>query len=354
MPNDLRRSPRSARGLADLAAALATGDPRLIGVMSELLDLEETDRPKPRDTSKEGLPETGGLQTIASSQALHYQLEPGRVEPVYFWRLEEYQVLGESGEPEPTTAEDDEETWPEFPPPYARDLAPWRELQPRLRSALSEARESRELDTEELVRRLGQGRMLRRLPRRRYPGWGPCVRVILDRSTRLIPYWQDQERVLAALVRLLPPEGVELSVFQEGSDAPEMLGKAENRARRLPAPGTLILVLGDLGCLSRDRDDLRLWRGLGAQWRAAGCRPVGLLPAWPLPDQGSLRPHFILLPWERPRGHAARDRSERDVAVQRLLGLLSPAVRWAGTGAANNACPKAPGGIRKPGPICSA
>ena len=313
--------------MADLACALATNDKRLIGAMTDLLDLEKTDRPKISVKQKDGLAETGDGQPGKPPQDVPIQLDSGSVQPVQFWRLEAYQVLGDKPDPELPIVAIDNDTWPEFPRPVQKDLAPWRELHPRLRGALSEARESRELDIEELVRRVGQGRMLQRLPRRRHPGWGPRVIIVLDRSERLIPYWQDQDRVLAALVRLLPRHGVELSVFQEGFDAPEMLDKVGKRRIRQPPPGTLILVLGDLGCLSRETDDVRVWQRLGMEWRAAGCRPVVLSPCWPLHNAGFLQFYFSVLPWERPRGLAAQDTAARRSGVQRLLRLLSPAVR---------------------------
>ncbi len=327
MLNETKASPRSASGLADLACALATRDKRLIGAMSDLLGLEKMHVPKKSAKRKERFVETVDRLPLKPIQELPIQLDSGSIDPVQFWRLHGYQVLGERPDQETPVIATDDDPWPEFSRCVQQDLATWRELHPRLRGALSEARESRELDTEELVRRVGQGRMLQRLPRRRYPGWGPRVIIVLDRSERLTPYWQDQDRVLAALVRLLPRHGVELSVFREGSDAPETLEKLGKKRIGQPPPGALILVLGDLGCLSHESGDLQVWQHLGLRWRAAGCRPLALSPCWPLPNAGSLQSCFSVLPWERSRGLATEDAATRRVGVQRLLRLLSPAVR---------------------------
>ena len=329
MPRAASGSPCSTSGLADLACALATDDDRLIRTMADLLDLAKTaESGNGADRKDRPIEAAVGKMTLSSHPAV-IQLDSGSLEPVPFWRLEEYRGLEEGGEPESPVVEFAEDTWPTFSAPTCHDLASWRELQPRLRRALSAAREGRDLDIDELVRRVGQGRLLHRLPRRRYPGWGPRVRIVLDRSERLTPYWQDQDRVLAALVRLLPRHGHELAVCHDGSDEPEMIGGGDGgRYFWLPPPASLIVVLGDLGCLARDGANARrVWRALGARWRAGGCRLVALMPGPPVLGAETLRPYFTVLPWERPRGSAPQDRAARGAAVERLLRLLSPAVR---------------------------
>ncbi len=320
---------RGARGLADLACALATGNERMVRVMAGLLQVEEVKdraqggRHKGQDKGGDG----AGPQFKAGPVQVH--LQTGDRDPVPFWRLEHYQPVDGQGMPEQPIMDIEQEDWPDRPPPQWRELAPWRELQPRLRGALKALIEGRELDGDELIRRASQGRLLQRLPYRRYPGWGSRVRIVIDRSEHLTPYWRDQEQVIAVLTRILPRHHVELALYQDGWDGLEPAAPSRSgRQLRLPAPGSLVLVLGDLGCLAADAGEAgRRWGGWGARWREAGCRLIALVPCAPARVRGSLRQLYRLLPWERPGTLTLLDREDRREAAQRLLCLLSASAR---------------------------
>lgn len=89
----------------------------------------------------------------------------------------------------PTTRQELESLpeWTERPPAaIPQPLVRWPELLPRLRSALARKMESRDLDVPAIVRRLGQGDSLRRLPHRSYRRWGATLHVIEDHS--VTPY----------------------------------------------------------------------------------------------------------------------------------------------------------------------
>ena len=94
----------------------------------------------------------------------------------------------------------------------------------------------------------------------------------------------------------------------------------------MPPPGTIVLVLGDLGCLSVARTDLcEHWLRFGVDLRAAGCTPVALIPGPLERCPGRLACVWHLIPWERPRPRDPAD--SLDARAERLLRLVSPAVR---------------------------
>lgn len=100
------------------------------------------------------------------------------------------------------------------------------------------------------------------------------------------------------------------------------------RGYRLPPPGSLVLVLGDLGCLADGDAGLhRFWAGFGRRLAESGCRPAALLPCPPRRCDQSLREIWRLLPWGRPGGPMVVDPEQRRQRAERLLCLVSPALR---------------------------
>ena len=151
-----------------------------------------------------------------------------------FWRLEAVKYLQapklsrSSFEPASALPE-----WTERPPAaIPQPLARWPELLPRLRRVLARTTESRDLDVPAVVRRLGRGESLRRLPCRSYRRWGALLHVIEDRSERLTPYWRDQALVRERLLRLFPRYAVRHALIDEGLDQPLFVGLPSGVDRR--------------------------------------------------------------------------------------------------------------------------
>ncbi len=177
---------------------------------------------------------------------------------------------------------------------------------------------------------ISRGRFLAALPRERRRRWGPALRIIDDRSWRLIPFRLDQHLVGGALHRLLPDHDLSRAVFRDGMRSPRLMQATRPTAGtgdgQIPPPGTIVLVLGDLGCLFVARTDLcEHWLRFGVDLRAAGCTPVALIPGPVERCPDSLARVWHLIPWERPR---PRDPADSPAArAKRLLRLVSPAVR---------------------------
>jgi len=212
-------------------------------------------------------------------------------------------------------------------PPQGVPLAPWRELRTRLQPHLTRCREGGAVDTERLVRWLGRGRQVERIPRQRHRRGFPLLVVLADRSEHLAPYWSDQEQLLTRLARDAVPGTLRIRPIHETRDAPGWPGGASTGP--LPPPGTRLLVLGDLGCLrGADRAGERRWLAYARALRQAGVAPLALLPCAPERCPASLRAAWNTLPWERPRRDDADDADDAtQTPLERLLTLLSAAIR---------------------------
>ena len=213
--------------------------------------------------------------------------------------------------------------------PAGRDLRRWSGLVPRLRAGFAERAPGKSLDIDALVRLLAKGRSFQRLPRRARLRWGSSMQIIVDRSVRLIPFQEDQERVARRLAALFPRHEVSFALFLEGMDDPITLGpRGAFQSYRRPAPGALVVVLGDLGCLAGNAERLAArWGAFGQRLIRDQCRPVALTPApvsrW-LP--GVLRA-WRMVAWEGGAVGLRLTPAELEERAERLLRLLSPAVR---------------------------
>ncbi|MEI8396305.1 MAG: SUMF1/EgtB/PvdO family nonheme iron enzyme, partial [Rhodospirillaceae bacterium] len=299
-------------GRADLALALGRGGSELLGDMAALLGYEPT-TPRPQELKHHV---AGIITQVAEEPDPEFPSAPAKETP--FWRPVRYQAVKpvEQQRPPPPVTRPVWRNQTKQPPPY-RLLAPWRELEPRLRRGLGATRAGNELDIRRILRDLGRGRLNHRLPRCRRRAWGASLRIILDRSEHLVPFWKDQEQVCGDLARLFGGQALEIAVFHEGHDD-----------LRSPPAGSTVLVLGDLGCLAGDgvgRDNP--WLRLGERLAAAGCRAVALLPGPPDRCPEPLRRRWHVLPWERPQTAAVADRAGLRARAERLLRLISPAVR---------------------------
>jgi formylglycine-generating enzyme required for sulfatase activity len=259
--------------------------------------------------------------------------EPPRLEtrpllPTPFWRAESFVPrVAEEGEPVQSALP----KWRNKPkqPPVFHVLSPWRELQGTLRALIGAELLGTEIDTEAVVEALSRGRQLDRLPLEKRRRWGVHLQVVVDRSDRLVPFWQDQDVVIGALRSLVDDSRFELAVIHETLDEPRILdAKAGSSPYRVPPPGGVVLVLGDLGSLDDDgAESRRRWRALGHRLASAGCRAAALLPCPLSRCPGDLTRFWQVLPWERRSSTAAQDEASLRQRAERLLRLVSPAVR---------------------------
>jgi formylglycine-generating enzyme required for sulfatase activity len=317
---------RGLVGRAELVEALAKADPASADAIAALLGFERrTETPsQPLPVRDQGLSHDSDQESTGSPE-----IESRPLAPVPFWRAARFTGrVAAADRPGPPF---ERPIWRNEPTelPVFEVLAPWREVQRTLRLLIGTDALIDDVDTDAVVEALSRGRQLDRLPREKRRQWGCDLQVVIDRSDRLIPFWDDQDLVASALGAIVPPHRFELAVVHEALDEPRLLGAdAGPQAYRPPPPGGVVLVLGDLGALDHDHPGIRrLWRRLGHRLAAAGCSAAALLPS-PLarcPDD--LKRLWRVLPWERGAAAGPTDPAKLRCRADRLLRLVSPAVQ---------------------------
>jgi len=317
--------PRGCCGYADLLISYGASGREQMEVLAALLDYGPSP-PEPLPLPAIDLPSplpTGGPEEPARLAA------PRPLQDVPFWRLEgcKFHQPKEAEPPRPARRT----TWenlPDEPPASGAPLCPWNALVPRLRVAFAERAEGKTLDIAAVVRCLGSGRALRRLPRLPRRRWGTALQIILDRSNRLIPFLDDQNEVAVHVAKLFPRHAVDWALVFDGFDEPISLGPNDTlHPYSAPPAGTPVLTLSDLGCFGPPGRHMQQWEAFGRRLITAGCRPVALTPCpayrWPA---GRLR-SWTMLDWERRPEGTRLTSGELEERAQRLLRLLSPAIR---------------------------
>ena len=322
-----RKIKRGARmnlcGRAELIRALDEIGEGILDTAAELAGFEKI--------PEEIAPRTGEEKQVGASWTF-FQREVSTAESkeealnIRFWRVVECEynqavLSGETQQEAPVSFV----RWknpPEKPPEFI-PLSKWTQLLPYLRKYAMAKVSGSQLDLRRIVRRLSKGELLQDLPRRPRLAWGAQVQVVLDRSDRLIPYWNDQEAVAAQLLSLLPMETYEIAFCWEGTQEPVF---ADRRDYQIPAPGGLVLVLGDLGMLAEDEATRRSWQQFGESLACGGCRAVVLFPCGQCADIQN--PPWIVLPWERLSSSSpVMGKGWGEDEQEYLLTLLSPAIR---------------------------
>ena len=165
-------------------------------------------------------------------------------------------------------------------------LVPRTRLWPALRRSLARPRAGG-LDVPALVRRLARAENIRRLPRRSRCASGGEVWVVIDRAQRLLPYDTDFDQIVGEVARLHGAASLRLWVVCESPDAVlwTRRGRGVEEGVRgripVPAPGTPVLILGDLGLLSPGRGQADAWVGFCRRLRDGGADPVAWVPLSP-------------------------------------------------------------------------
>ena len=316
---------------ADLLRALAHDDSQLSTTMAELLGYQyesqvvSLELPAPLITREEKAQEDSPQATD-----LPATFQP---EPVPFWRLETFAAVAAVQLPpsEEVRTPDEAAVWtrpsllPDFVP-----LAQQREVLTELRKISAIRRTTKDIDVEAVVERVSQGRLLDQLPYRQHRAWGAAITVIKDRARRLTPYWQDQDYVASSLQTLYPPSGLTFARIGDGDSQPVTIWPQEQYGQPVaPVAGTIVLVLGDLGCLAHHGEHVQqMWLRFGQSLREQQIPVVALVPTTITDISPELARTWTLVSWSyaTPSGAEEGPRT-REHALKQLLTLLSPSVR---------------------------
>jgi len=267
---------------------------------------------------------SSNTQASIASKALLEGLQ--KLPDMPFWRVEAFkfdELIEQADSPKLAKHQSrwvltDEQTPPE--------LSPSRNVIPSLRRELAVSAMAEHIDLGRTLKSLSRAEILVSLPRQQRRSWGREVQVIVDRSTAMTPYWQDQVNVCAALERFFPHDSIQYADYRQAYQEPIINGDKDS-TYTLPGPGSLVIVLGDLGLLSTAFERAK-WRQLGRRLQQNRCRGLALVPTENNLTHGGLTHYWRLIPWERRAGVSLAGSSPvENYIVERLLGLISPATR---------------------------
>ena len=263
----------------------------------------------------------GQIRFLCAVQALSFRAKPARPSPVREPFAEE-DLLGEDS-----------------PLPATPPLQPWSRLWPYLRRALGCQKESHRIDTRRLVRESAELRPMQRLPRVTFVTWADHACLVLDRRTALAPFWDDMDELARRLILLRGREGLRARWIEDGLEKGQAFDLFTRRACALkPEARMPVLVLSDMGCLSRDAQLVRAWLELAEDMDDQSIVGAALLPCPRDRWEGRLARRWRCACWDRherlPQGRAGQRRRSLDSdqihpeqRTAELLPLLSPAVR---------------------------
>ncbi len=313
-------------GRVDLVRALRAGGVELQEALADLLGFQR----EPAETQPPEI-DTGPGQSPGPQPGAP-PATPLRVQ-VPFWRVHDFKAL------EPLRG--DEVILVEPPPPPIEpvqlppaSLASGAEILTRLRRYSAFSDPSGNIDLDRTVASLSRGEFLRVFPRRPRKRWGQLIQVIEDRSRRLAPFWLDQDMVVTHLQRIYPQSGFQVAILEDGATDPRIQLPPEQEGRyALPDPGTIVLVLGDLGCLARQqeqRDRLKqVWLEWGRRFQANSNPALAIVPCHPNRCGDELARLWTILPWEVASLTTSSLLSDKDTAelTDQLLTRLAFALR---------------------------
>jgi formylglycine-generating enzyme required for sulfatase activity len=314
-------------GRVDLVRALTSGGSVLQDAVADLLGFERAEKPPPPREEREhkpiGLPGAPVLEGAPVPMPFD----------VPFWQVQDFVAREPRSEDEPPpvdSAPPKKEPVPLPPAALASGAAILTQL--RRYSAFSDL--SGGVDIDRTISRLSKGYWLRHFPRRPRKRWGQAIHVIGDRSRRLAPFWLDQDYAISQLKRVYPRHGFQLAIIDDGAAVPRtLLPPGPATPYRLPDPGTVVLVLGDLGCLSRQGEErewlAQIWLEWGRRLRANGNPALALVPCHPSHCRGALSRLWTVLPWEgvKAQERPALSDAELESAAEQVITRLAFALR---------------------------
>jgi hypothetical protein len=194
--------------------------------------------------------------------------------------------------------------------PPRRTLIPTETARGVFTAALATRRQGDQLDVDQLVRRVVEGRLPPRLPRLHSATLARGCQLLLDFSDSMLPWWEDLRELARQLVGVLGEDRVSLFDFESapGKAGRWLPGEDAEQDWQLwqPEPGRPILAATDFGIQGlapRSRPDAG-WQKLIKDCRAQGCPLIVLVPWSPEYWPTTLGSDAELVHWH-PRTSAA-------------------------------------------------
>jgi len=290
------------------------------------------------------------VSKMLTQPAVATKLPPVEQEKMHFYRMTRRERL--QAQPESLTGypdwyeasnetlldEERESLVPEHRLLKFKPLVPWSRLWPFLHKTLSNIQRGSKVDVDQLVRKLAQGELIRRLPVKSNSTWAGSARLLIDINTGTFPLRHDFIFLYEKLISLRGEYGLQVQYLddQPGENVYYWDNKNEIVERwSTPDSDMPFLIISDLGALSRSKRTLYNWLVFGRKLAVKGCRPVALMPVPLRMIDSRLLTYFDCVSWDRGNRLKALksvspDKVQADgyqSKVKQLLCRLAPAVR---------------------------
>lgn len=266
-----RRKNQSLVGLADLVVAFANEDLAVADLIAQELGLEY--RPRQKDTEpKRNVADPSPKSVAGIGSEIHDSTGyPHQIPPLTLVLPVSYRQRPERRQNSASETQSAEIRWREVPKaaPEVIPLTPWSLLGERLRSAFAETGTGRKPDIPRLVNGVARREVITRIPHRQERR-SADLHVVLDESTRLIPFRNDQV-VLMNHLRSEFPASCLTAAKVRSFDAIDEIDIPR------PPEASQVLVVGDLGVFGTERLQRR-WQEWAVTAIADECQLIALVP----------------------------------------------------------------------------
>lgn len=216
-------------------------------------------------------------------------------------------------------------------------LISWPRLWPYLKQALGQQQPGKKVDTKRVIEKASRLKPLSLLPRKSRLAWSPIVHILIDRRPELLLFRDEAKDLVDMVATIRGRAGLTCHYLPEGLPEGEGINLWSQRRVSLPNPGPMepVLIIGDLGCLTRDERLMTSWMHYGSKLKRIGCSPCALMPC---PRDRWYAPHaqvWYLAEWDC-RGKLPKagvhlgpvgEYHDPHGIVRALLRLLAPAIR---------------------------
>ncbi len=218
--------------------------------------------------------------------------------------------------------------------PSSPDLVSWPRLWRCLRPLLCQPKAGRAIDYERLVDKLSRLETVRKFPVQQHKSLFCQLKIVLDRSRRLLPFADDQKKVVRHLERWFPKQGIKVGFCNDASSPVDIVFHRlseytwDSRTRRTgsrPANGDIVLAFSDLGFYGNPdvQEDWKLW---GKQLHGQNVVRRAMVPVPKGRWDNSVADLWEARPWNPQEGIGEVDPQKREERAYRLLSLVSNAV----------------------------
>ena len=245
-----------------------------------------------------------------------------RPDPVVFFRPETFRELT----PERSSERKPEKTgvspqWLNKPiqVPDPKRLPMPHDLAAKLATIVSYRQNSRRLDLPRFTQQLARLDVHGKIPRRQISLAPSSIQIIVDRSVRLTPIWDDQTCFVQQLAQVMPDTRIRPYIYVEAEGKLVDPFDHNNDVTLDPSAGP-ILALTDLGVYGEVSE---FWELLGGSVNSKGGIAAALVPSASTVVDQNLVNQWRCAVWE----DSARSQVLLPDIVQQLLVFLAPAIR---------------------------